>query len=76
MIIELAKTGQSRMDYADKLTGQITQDLGQQLDKYKVLMEKWSLTLEEIFNERQMRIMELLKVKTHTNYGLVLMGFL
>lgn len=62
IITELEKTAKSRIDFSEKLSGQVIMDLEQKLEEYKVLMEKWKLTLEEIFNEKQLRIMELLKV--------------
>lgn len=60
--MELNKTATSHIELSQQLKRQIGAEFEQKLNEYKVLLEKWTKTLEELYTERQEKTIELLKV--------------
>jgi hypothetical protein len=61
--MELKNTAHSHLDLSAKLDNQVALDFQMKLDEYKLLLEKWTKTLDDLYAERQAKIMELLKVR-------------
>ncbi|KAI8090403.1 hypothetical protein BDF21DRAFT_490824 [Thamnidium elegans] len=62
--MELNKTATSHIELAQQLNQQVVDEFEQKLDEYKVLLEKWTKTLNELYAERQEKTMDLLKTRT------------
>lgn len=60
--MELNKTATSHLDLAEQLKTQIGSEFEQKLNEYKELLEKWTKTLTDLYNDRQDKTIELLKV--------------
>jgi hypothetical protein len=60
--MELQKTATSHLELSDQLNKKVTSEFEQKLDEYRLLLEKWTKTLDELYNERQEKTIELLKV--------------
>lgn len=61
--MELNKTGTSHLDLAEQLKTQVGSEFEQKVDEYKLLLEKWTKTLNDLYAERQEKTIDLLKVK-------------
>lgn len=60
--MELKNTAHSHLDLSEKINNQVVLDFQLKLDEYKLLLEKWTKTLNDLYGERQEKIKELLKV--------------
>lgn len=60
--LELQKTANSHLELSQKLSSKVASEIEQKLEEYKLLLEKWTKTLDELYNERQEKTIELLKV--------------
>ncbi|KAI7903980.1 uncharacterized protein BX663DRAFT_505978 [Cokeromyces recurvatus] len=63
MVMELKNTANSRLELADKLQQELAGEFESKLEEYKLLLEKWTKSLDELYQERQEMIMELLKTR-------------
>ncbi|KAG2204354.1 hypothetical protein INT47_009396 [Mucor saturninus] len=61
--MELNKTATSHLDLAEQLKTQIGSEFEQKLNEYKELLEKWTKTLTDLYNDRQDKTIELLKIR-------------
>jgi hypothetical protein len=61
--MELKNTAHSHLELSEKLDNQVVLDFQLKLDEYKLLLEKWTKTLNDLYAERQAKILELLKVR-------------
>lgn len=60
--MELKHTAESHLDLSQKLSAQVAAEFEQKLEDYKLLMEKWTSILNELYDERLDKTTELLKV--------------
>lgn len=63
--MELKKTAESHLDLSRKLKKEVSDELEAKLEEYRKLFEKWDKTLNQIYEERQKKTMELLKIRSH-----------
>lgn len=61
--MELNKTASSHIDLSKQMNEQVIHEFQVKLEEYKVLLEKWTNTLNELYSERQEKTVDLLKVK-------------
>lgn len=60
--MELNKTATSHIELAQQLNQQVVDEFEQKLNEYKVLLDKWTKTLNELYAERQEKTTDLLRV--------------
>ncbi|KAI9483130.1 MAG: hypothetical protein EXX96DRAFT_479457 [Benjaminiella poitrasii] len=61
--MELESTANAHLDLADKLQQELAVEFEAKLDEYRLLLEKWTKSLDELYHERLERTMELLKTR-------------
>ncbi|KAI9248100.1 hypothetical protein BY458DRAFT_446003 [Sporodiniella umbellata] len=61
--MELKKTAESHLDLAKKLRKDISEELETKLEDYRTLFDKWEKTLHQVYDERQEKTVELLKIR-------------
>lgn len=62
--MELKHTAESHLDLSQKLSAQVAAEFEQKVEDYKLLMEKWTSILNELYDERLDKTTELLKIRT------------
>lgn len=60
--MELKKTAESHIDLSNKLKDQVASELEDKLSEYRALFDKWNKTLQQVYDERQEKTIELLRV--------------
>jgi hypothetical protein len=61
--LELKQTSLSHLELSNLLQSDVAFHLRNKLDEYELLLEKWRMTLEALYNEREQLTLKLLKVK-------------
>ena len=61
--MELENTANSHVDLSEKLSSQFAMELESKVEDYKLLLEKWTHTLNDLYFERQDKTSDLLKVR-------------
>ncbi|CEG63856.1 hypothetical protein RMATCC62417_00932 [Rhizopus microsporus] len=62
--MELKKTAESHIDLSNKLKDQVASELETKLLEYRALFDKWNKTLQQLYDERQEKTIELLRVRS------------
>ncbi|KAI9353163.1 hypothetical protein BD770DRAFT_445439 [Pilaira anomala] len=61
--MELKKTASSHIELSKQMNDQVIHEFQVKLEEYKVLLEKWTNTLNELYSERQEKTVDLLKIR-------------
>jgi hypothetical protein len=60
--MELKRTATTHLELSDKLKSQVANECQNKLTEYKELLSKWTASLDDLYQDRREKTMELLKV--------------